>query len=72
MSTLEEIETAVRGLGPKELTHLEPIVRAARLQHERQSCPKALELPPLNLGALLQPLSDDDDLLEEMIDETLA
>ena len=69
MSTLAEIEAAVPGLGLHELTHLERLVRATRLRLERQSRPSALDLPPLRLGTILQPLEPDDDLLEEMMDD---
>ncbi len=72
MSTLAEIETAVPSLGLRELEHLEHVVRATRLKRERQLRPSALDLPPLSLGVVLQPLSPDDDLLEEMMDEARA
>ncbi|MFZ4766643.1 MAG: hypothetical protein ACOYMN_16950 [Roseimicrobium sp.] len=69
MSTLAEIETAVPGLGLSDLSHLEHLVRTMRLKRERQSRPSALDLPPLRLGTVLQPLGPDDDLLEEMMDD---
>ncbi|MBX7209147.1 MAG: hypothetical protein K1X78_12590 [Verrucomicrobiaceae bacterium] len=72
MSTLAEIEIAVPGLGLSELSHLEHLVRATRLRRERQSRRSALDLPPLQLGTVLQPLSPDDDLLEEMMDDARA
>jgi hypothetical protein len=70
VSTLAEIETAVPGLGLRELSQLEHLVRSTRLQRERQSRPSALDLPPLSLGTVLQPLGPDDDLLGEMMDDT--
>jgi hypothetical protein len=72
MSTLVDIETAVPSLGLQELAHLEHMVRATRVKRERQSKPSALDLAPLNLGALIRPLSPDDDLLEEMMDDARA
>ena len=72
MSTLAEIETAVPGLCLSELSHLEHLVRATRLRLRRQSRPSAFDLPPLRLGTVLEPLGPDDDLLEEMMDDTRA
>jgi hypothetical protein len=69
MSTLVEIESAVSGLGLQDLAHLEQLVRATRLKRERQKKTSALDLPPLNLSQLLKPLSPDDDLLEEMMND---
>lgn len=70
MSTLAEIETAIPGLGLPELEHLEQFVRAMRLRRESPNRTSALDLPPLRLGAVLQPLRPGDDLLEEMTDDT--
>ena len=69
MSTLVEIESAVPGLGLSDLSRLEQLIRSIRLKRERQSRPSALDLPPLQLGTVLEPLGPDDDLLEEMMDD---
>lgn len=69
MSTLTEIETAIPHLEVTELSHLERLIRTIRL---RRTPPKrsALDLPPLRVGKLLKPLSAEDDLLEEMLNDT--
>lgn len=70
MSTLLEIENAVPQLGESELSHLEQFVRLLRLQRAGKRRQSALDLPPLQLGRVLQPLSSEDDLLEEMLDDS--
>ena len=69
MGTLAEIEIAVPQLGMEELGELERFVRSVRLGRERRSKPSALDLPPLRLGAVLKPLTVDDDLMEEMLND---
>jgi hypothetical protein len=68
MTTLAEIESAVVGL-PKE----QQIELYRFLQNELQSrVPKqsVLDIPPVSLGGLLDPLTGDkDDLLDEMLGE---
>ncbi len=68
MSTLAQIEMAVPHLGMEELSHLERVVHALRVSRtkERRS---ALDLAPLQLGKVLTPLTAEDDLLEEMLDD---
>ncbi len=68
MSTLAEIEMAVPHLGAGELSHLERLIHALRMKKSpaRRS---ALDLPPLRLGRVLQPLNGEEDLLEEMLDD---
>jgi hypothetical protein len=68
MSTLAEIEMAVPHLGVDELTHLERLIHALRMKKNRTRR-SALDLPPLNLGRVLKPLNNEDDLLEEMLDD---
>jgi hypothetical protein len=69
MSTLAEIENAVPQLGVEELGELERFVRSVRLVRTKQRKPSALDLPPLRLGTMLKPLSAEDDLLEEMLND---
>lgn len=69
MSTLTEIEKAVPHLDADELSHLERLVhslRVRKLQRQRS----AFDLPPLQLGEVLMPLSAEDDLLEEMLHDS--
>lgn len=69
MSTLTEIETAIPHLEVKELSHLERLIRAIRLRRTPLKR-SALDLPPLRMGKMLKPLSAEDDLLEEMLNDT--
>ncbi len=70
MSTLAEIESAIDKLSPKELVSLERSIRAVRQRRPKTPQVSALDLPPLNLGVMLRPLTADDDLLDEMLDDT--
>lgn len=69
MSTLLEIEKAVPQLGESELSHLEQFVRSLRFRRAHKKQQSAFDLPPLRLGEVLQPLSVEDDLLEEMLND---
>ena len=68
VSTLREIEAAVPELSAEDLAELERFVRSAR---ERQTVARhsVLDIAPVSLGGILRPLSDDDDLLGEMVPE---
>lgn len=70
MSTLTEIEMAIPHLDPAELSHLERMVHSLRLRKEQTKRPSAFDLSPLHLGKVLKPLTAEDDLLEEMLDDT--
>ncbi len=70
MSTLVEIETAIPHLGEAELSHLERFLRALRLHKANKPKRSAFDLPPLRLGKMLKPLTAEDDLLEEMLNDT--
>ena len=69
MSTLAEIEMAIPHLAAAELSHLERLIRTLRNRKPKRQH-SALDLPPLKLGKVLKPLSNEDDLLEEMLDDT--
>ena len=70
MSTIAEIEAVLPQLRDDELSELEHVVRAARRQRAQGTRVSALDLPPLRLGEVLHPLSAEDDLLGEMLDDT--
>jgi hypothetical protein len=68
MSTLAEIEAAVPRLNADELAELEKFVQA---QLRKASIPKAhsvMDIPTVNVGRILRPISSDDDLLGEMLE----
>ena len=69
MSTVAEIEAVLPQLRNDELSELEHAVRAARRQREHGTRQSALDLPPLMLGEVLRPVSAEDDLLGEMLDD---
>ena len=54
MSTLHEIENIVAQFSPEELAELERVIRQLRLQKTRSGGQSALDLPPLDLGHVLQ------------------
>ena len=70
MSTLAEIENAIASLSPVELASLERSVRIVRKRKLKPRRESALDLPPLDLGDVLRPLTPDDDLLGEMLNDT--
>lgn len=69
MSTIAEIEAVLPQLRDDELSKLEQVVRAARQQRAQGTRQSALDLPPLQLGEVLRPLHEEDDLLGEMLDD---
>lgn len=69
MSTLVEIENAIASLSVPELTALERSVRNARQRKLKPKRQSALDLP-LDLGEVLRPLTPEDDLLDEMLDDS--
>lgn len=68
MSTLTEIEMAVPQLDAAELSHLERLIHSLRVRKSKKQR-SAFDLPPLQLGKVLKPLSAEDDLLEEMLND---
>lgn len=69
MSTLAEIELAVPHLAADELSHLERLIHSLRVRKAKTQR-SAFDLAPLDLGKVLKPLSAEDDLLEEMLDDS--
>jgi hypothetical protein len=69
MSTLSEIEMAVPHLAADELSYLERLIHSLRTRKAKKNL-SALDLPPLKLGKVLKPLSAEDDLLEEMLNDS--
>lgn len=53
-----------------ELSELEHFGRALRLRRSREQQRSAFDLPPLRLGTVRMPLNAEDDLLEEMLNDT--
>ncbi|WP_395734498.1 hypothetical protein [Prosthecobacter sp.] len=70
MSTLTEIEMAIPHLDLAELSRLERLVHFVRSRREQPKRRSAFDLEPLQLGKVIKPLTADDDLLEEMLDDT--
>jgi hypothetical protein len=69
MSTLIEVEAAVAQFSPAELAQLEQYVRQTRIEKTRNQGRSALDLPPLDLGRMLQPLGDREQWYDEMLDK---
>ncbi len=69
MSTLAEIEMAIPHLDVAELSHLERVVHSLRLRKAPPRRLSAFDLGPLQLGKVLKPLTAEDDLLVEMLDD---
>jgi hypothetical protein len=68
MSTLHEIETIVAQLSPEELAELERIIRRMRLQQTHHKGESALDLPPLELGRMVEPLGTREQWYDEMLE----
>lgn len=69
MSTLTEIEMAIPHLDLAELSHLERVVHSLRSRKPPPRRLSAFDLGRLQLGKVLKPLTPEDDLLEEMLDD---
>lgn len=72
MTSLAEIESAVATLPRDQQVALYRYL-AEQLQAGRGPTPRpaphgVLDIPPVHLGAVLRPLADDDDLLDEMLE----
>jgi len=68
MSTLDDIENIVAQLSPEELAELERVIRQLRLQKTRSGGQSALDLPPLELGHVLQQLGTREEWYDEMLE----
>jgi hypothetical protein len=70
MNTIAEIETAVPNLGQHEPTELAHFVGSMQLKPQPESKLNALDLPQLNLGAILEPTYSETNLMEEMLNHS--
>jgi hypothetical protein len=68
MSTLHETQNIVAQFSPEELAEFERGVRQMRLRKTRSGCQSALDLPPLELGHLLEPLGTREEWHDEMLE----
>ena len=71
MSTLRDIESVIAQFSPEELAQLERFVRQTRLQKTRSGGNSALDLPPLQLGRMLEPLGTRDQWYDEMLENRM-
>lgn len=69
MNTLADIKIAVPHLGDDELSNLERLIHSLRVRKSKKQR-SAFDLAPLQLGKVLKPLSAEDDLLEEMLNDS--
>jgi hypothetical protein len=69
MNTLADIKIAVPHLGDDELSHLERLIHSLRVRKSKKQR-SAFDLAPLQLGKVLKPLSAEDDLMEEMLNDS--
>ena len=60
---------AIPHLDLAELSHLERVVHSLQLRKAPQRRLSAFDLGPLQLGKVLKPLTAEDDLLEELLDD---
>jgi hypothetical protein len=67
MSTLHDIENIVAQFSLEELAELERVIRQMRLQKTRSGDQSALDLPPLELGHMLEPLGTREEWYDEML-----
>lgn len=67
MSTLAEVEAAVRQFSAEQLAELERFVRKARLTKAKGSGCSPLDLPPLDLGRMRRPLGTRDSWYDDML-----
>ena len=68
MNTLPEIEAVVVHFSPEQLAELEQFVRRTRLEKVQCRGPSALDLGPLDLGQMLQPIGDRKEWYDEMLE----
>lgn len=68
MSTLHDIEIIAAQFSPEELAELERVIRQMRLLKTRSGGQSALDLPPLDLGCVQQPLGTREEWYDEMLE----
>ena len=66
MSTLAEVESVVVQFSAEQLAELEQFVRRTRLEKTQGRGRSALDLPPLDLGEILQPVGIRSEWYDEM------
>ena len=71
MSTLADVDAIVSQFPPSELAELEQFVRQARIEKTRGEGRSVLDMPPLDLGCMLQPLGDRERWYDEMLEERM-
>jgi hypothetical protein len=69
MSTLADVEAVVVQFSAEQLAELEQFVRQTRIEKTQGGGRSALDLPPLDLGRMLQPLGTRDQWYDEMLEE---
>jgi hypothetical protein len=69
MSTIGEIEKAVPQLSAEELAKLEQFIRKTRREKESARRPSLLDIEPVSVGKILQPLGTRDQWYDEMREE---
>ncbi len=69
MSTLTEVQAVVSQFSAAELAELEQFVRQTRINKTRGEGRSVLDLPPLDLGRMLQPLGDREHWYDEMLED---
>lgn len=60
---------AIPHLDTIELSRLERLVHSIRFRREQPKLRSAFDLSPLQLGKVIKPLTAEEDLLEEMLDD---
>lgn len=68
MSTLAEVEAAVVSFSEEELAELERFVRTTKQAKYAKTRESVLDMAPLNLGTMLQPLGARDEWYDEMLE----
>ena len=72
MTTLAEIESAVTTLPAEQkyelYRYLEVQLRDSSYRHSPNVGHRVIDIPVFQLGGILQPLTRDDDLLQEMLE----
>jgi hypothetical protein len=68
MSTVADVEAVVVEFSAEQLAELEQFVRRTRLEKTRGKGRSALDLAPLDLGQMLQPLGTRNQWYDEMLE----
>lgn len=71
MRTLHDIQNILAQFSPEELVELERGIRQMRLQLTRSGRRSARDLPPFDLGHMLEPLGAREEWYDEMLEERM-